>query len=785
MLPKSLKKLVLRKELSLVTEVIQSIDPQLCIQDAEGAYLLGNQALHPANSQSHSAAIHLEGEETIGWVVGSAKAPIAAKLLSRLACREMEKRAITQDLLSKYKEITLLFKISENIVEITDIQEISQLILNEAQKLVPSCAGSLRLLRETTQTLEPVATCSSAQHSSQTITDQSPEPAIQPPIKLGEGIIGQIADTRRGEIVNHVLSDARYRNKTDQRCSTLICIPLKIKDRLVGVITLYRLRLQPYRSEDFKRLTTLAAYAASVISMIMHERQLKESRQNELIFELSSQIRDSLEISNTLETAVRKIRSVLSADRCFFLWYQQSPETEQSSVEHAEPAESDYLDIVSEAKDPALAPIIGTYRLTEVGHNELLRQLRSRCVVQINDVNQLDNTPLKTFLQHYNCEALLAFPMVTRAGQVGVLCCSSSRPRDWDSEETKLLRSVSNQLIIAIDQAELYERSCITAQVAEDKAQALAVALGNLRRMQAQLIRTEKMSSLSRMVAGIAHEINNPVNFIHGNLHHLNSGIFDMMELLDCYQRTYPQATEELNTLKKEIDIAFLQDDLPKLLNSMSTGTERIEKIVLSLRNFSQLDQAERKAVDLHDGLNSTLLLLKRRFHKNSRAVPVALVKHYGNLPKVECYAKQMNQVFLSLLSNALEALERNTVDTPTITIETTEADGFAIIRVADNGSGIAKDVLPYIFDPFFTTKDVGEGTGLGLSMSYQIVVDEHKGHIECRPTVSGGTEFTVKIPLARSEPEQAESKQANSNKDAVLSNATTTLVGMPRISSS
>jgi len=755
MLPKSLKKLVLRKELSLITEVIQAIDPQLCVQDTEGACLLGHhlhqQDQHQYDSTLCKTAITLEGGETIGWVAGSKKAPVAAKLLTRLAYRELEKRAITQDLLSKYKEITLLFKVSENIVEITDIQEISQLMLDEAQQLAPSCLGSLLLLRETTQTLEPVASCGVL--PSQETPALKNEVTEQTAIKLNEGIIGKIAATKRGEIVNHVLSDTRYSAEVDQRCSALICIPLKVKNRLIGVIALYRLRLQPYRSEDLKRLTTLAAYAASIISMILHENQLKESRQNEMIFELSSQIRNSLELSQTLDTAVRRIRSILSSDRCFFLWHQHPRSVEGSQQISAEATTEKlttqaHFSIVSEAKDPALAAMTGSHSLKEVSH-ELINRLYAQHVIKISSIDQLnDNISLRDFLQHYNCKALLVFPMLTRTKQLGLLCCSSSHARDWDYEEVKLLQAVSSQLIVAIDQAALYERSRRAAQLAEVKAQALSVALGDLRTMQSRLIRTEKMSSIGRMVAGIAHEINNPITFIHGNIDHLGAGIADMLDLLRCYQQTYPETTEELEKLSQEIDLDFLQDDLPKLLSSMSTGTARIAKIILSLRNFARLDQAAKKAVDLHEGLDSSLLLLNSRFQGGSRTPPVSLVKHYGDLPKVECYAKQINQVFSNLLTNALDAVDNSKANTPTITITTTEAEGWAVIQIADNGAGIAADVLPYIFEPFFTTKDVGEGTGLGLSMSYQIVVDEHKGHINCSPAAGGGTEFTVKIPL-------------------------------------
>ncbi len=751
MLPKSLKKLVLRKELSLVTEVIEALDANLCVQSAEGVYLLGN-TLQQAESPYRSA-IQLEGE-TIGWVSGGAKADIAAKLLSSLACRELEKRTITQDLLSKYKEITLLFRISERIVETLDVSEITHLVLGEAQQLLPSDGGALMLLHETTHTLESVASFTG---------DQRQE--TQQTYPLGKGLIGKIVASGRGEIVNNVLADPRYVDE-GQRYNTLMCVPLKTKDRLIGAIALHRLRPQPYRSEDFKLLTTLAAHTASVISVLLNEKQLQESRQNELIFELSSQIRDSLDLSETLKTAVFKIQSVLRLDRCFLLWHRlsidmiapESPGLSESSVATERPAQEHFA-IVSEARNPALPSITGTYAIKDLG-NHFLNEIYHQNIVKIEDANQLSDPILQKFLQSHHCDALLACPILTRVGQVGLLCCSSSQPRIWEAEEIKLLQSVTNQLIIAIDQAELYEQRCNAAQLAEEKAQALGKALSDLKKVQIQLVQTEKMSSLGQMVAGIAHEINNPVSFIHGNLSHLQENVKDLLYLVECYQKEMSEPTAAIEEAIADVNLGFLSQDLPKLLDSMAIGTKRIREIVLSLRTFAQLDQAEFNTVDIHEGLDSALLLLKHRFYVRKQTQDnakrnrpeITLIKNYGQLPLVNCYANQLNQVFTHLISNALDALEIST-NSPRTLIVTTALDrnrDQAIISIGDNGPGMSESVRQKIFDPFFTTKAIGKGTGLGLSISYQIITERHRGSLRCHTTLSEGSEFVIKIPIHR-----------------------------------
>ena len=275
------------------------------------------------------------------------------------------------------------------------------------------------------------------------------------------------------------------------------------------------------------------------------------------------------------------------------------------------------------------------------------------------------------------------------------------------------------------------------------------------------------MSSLGQLVAGVAHEINNPVSFIHGNLPYADRYVRDLLHLVHLYQQHYPQPVSEIQAQAEAIDLNFLLEDLPKLLGSMQLGAERIRQIVLSLRNFSRLDQAEMKPVDLHDGIDSTLLILQNRLKARAGHPGILVVKEYGDLPAVECYAGQLNQVFMNLLTNAIDAVDESlrlkeegvntddnwlgTIHIRTETIDGNESNNLptrVAIRIADNGPGMSEAVLSKLFDPFFTTKPPGQGTGLGLSISYQIVVQKHGGQLKCCSSPGQGAEFSIEIPI-------------------------------------
>ena len=268
---------------------------------------------------------------------------------------------------------------------------------------------------------------------------------------------------------------------------------------------------------------------------------------------------------------------------------------------------------------------------------------------------------------------------------------------------------------------------------------------------------------MGQLVAGVAHEINNPVNFIYANIDHARGYIKDLLSLVETYQREYPNPKPAIADTIAEIDLEFLQDDLQQLLNSMQVGADRIRNIVLSLRNFSRLEESLMKSVDIHEGIDNTLMLLQSRLRDEENGWEIEVMKKYGKLPNVTCYASQLNQVFMNILSNSIDAVKdrqrKKRVDnsgkpsplpSPRITITTELMSSERVkIAIADNGTGISAQVQPKIFDPFFTTKPVGSGTGLGLSISYKIVVDSHGGQLNCVSVLGKGTMFAIEIPIS------------------------------------
>jgi two-component system, NtrC family, sensor kinase len=334
----------------------------------------------------------------------------------------------------------------------------------------------------------------------------------------------------------------------------------------------------------------------------------------------------------------------------------------------------------------------------------------------------------KTITQQANFD--LQAP-VTTEDEVGTLAKSINQLVQWVAEYT-------HELELA--------RQTLEERV-QERTEELTAALHQLKQTQTQLIQTEKMSSLGQMVAGVAHEINNPINFIHGNLEYANQYIVDLLNLLRLYQQEYPQPTEAIAAEIADIELDFLTEDLLKLFESMKIGSERIRQIVLSLRNFSRLDEAQMKLVDIHEGIDNTLLILNSRLKHG-----IEVIKKYGELPEIECYPAQLNQVFMNIIVNAIDALEESENNSkkskiPQILIQTQKlASSQILVRICDNGPGIPPAIQSKLFDPFFTTKEPGKGTGIGLAICYQIV-EKHGGKIEVISSLGSGAEFAIALP--------------------------------------
>ncbi|WP_088241789.1 GAF domain-containing protein [Calothrix rhizosoleniae] len=359
------------------------------------------------------------------------------------------------------------------------------------------------------------------------------------------------------------------------------------------------------------------------------------------------------------------------------------------------------------------------------------------------------------YLTPLNITSVLDSPIRFSGETIGVLCIERiDIPWQWHPEDENFARSIADIFSLAIESRDRQQAEIQFKQQTQD----LENALHQLQRTQSQLIQSEKLSSLGQMVAGVAHEINNPINFIHGNLVPATEYTQDLLGLLDLYQKHYPNPPEEVEEEIETIDLEFLKVDIVKLLNSMEVGTQRVREIVLSLRNFSRLDEAEFKKVDIHEGIDSTLMILQNRLKATPERPEISIIKEYASLPPIECYPGQLNQVFMNIIANSIDALEeynqqstyKEMIASPRCIRVSTSiiSEKSVVINISDNGLGISEEIQTKLFDPFFTTKDVGKGTGLGLSISYQVIVEKHRGKLSCYSVLGEGAEFVIQIPI-------------------------------------
>lgn len=310
--------------------------------------------------------------------------------------------------------------------------------------------------------------------------------------------------------------------------------------------------------------------------------------------------------------------------------------------------------------------------------------------------------------------------------------------------------SDAEQLILDLYQVELYKQSCAATKNAQDHAHKLAETLEELKATQMQLIQREKMSTLGNLLAGVAHEINNPVSFVNGNLKYAQEYVESIVKVINLYQEEYPNPVDNISNLIEDCELDYILEDLPKILTSLKMGSDRICEIVSSLKNFTHSEQSSPQKYDIHQGIDSTLLILNNKIKDIRKNREITVIKDYDNLPLIECYPGKINQVLMNLISNAIDALESKEIDKKSQIKITTECiDNQQIkIKIADNGCGITEEAKSKLFEPFFTTKPVGKGTGLGLSISYQIIVENHRGKLDCISEEGKGTEFIIELPI-------------------------------------
>ncbi|OUL26441.1 GAF domain-containing protein [Nostoc sp. 106C] len=472
----------------------------------------------------------------------------------------------------------------------------------------------------------------------------------------------------------------------------------------------------------------------------------QSAEQRRILFDLVVKIRESLDLDTIFKTTVNEVRRSLKGDRVGI--FRFDPDVGFCSGEFI-------AEDVLPQFDSALSMKVQDYCFGD----HFAPQYRQGQVQVISDINSIGSkVPHLDVIERFQVKAQVVVPLMEGDELWGLLCIHQcTHARNWEETELEFVTQVATQFSVALRQANLFQQSSLLGQTREEANQ-LAQALNELRTAQMQIIHAEKMASLGQLVAGVAHEINNPINFIYGNLQHAHQYTKDLLRCLELYRHYHPDTVPEIHEFLKKTEIDFLFDDLPKLFQSMQIGSERICEIVTSLRNFSRLDEAELKEANIHEGIDSTLMILQHRLKPSSDIPTINVSKDYDSLPLIECYPGQLNQVFMNLLSNAIDALEERNACTSAEVIATKPSEiristsllnkDWIAIRIADNGLGMDEKVLSRLFDPFFTTKVVGKGTGLGLSISYQIVSDKHKGKIYCQSELGKGTEFVVELPI-------------------------------------
>jgi signal transduction histidine kinase len=450
------------------------------------------------------------------------------------------------------------------------------------------------------------------------------------------------------------------------------------------------------------------------------------------LIQASQAISGEIELDKLLTTLLKIALANAGATKCVLLLKQEQ-----------------YLQVVArveEGQEPELLPSIPLESSQDVAISLVNTVKRSLKPLVIVDARVSSQVAGDIYIQKHQPKSILCIPILNQGQLIGILYLENNLTVGaFTSDRIQVLNLLASQAAISLENARLYQES--------------QQAFTDLKQAQIKIVQSEKMSALGNLVAGVAHEINNPVSFLVGNIQPALDYIKNLFGLLDLYQKKYPQLDPEIKEEIENIELDYIREDLPKLIGSMREGVKRIRDISTSLRTFSRADTNSPVACNIHDGIDSTIMILKHRLKANDTRPEIEVIRKYGNLPQVECYAGQLNQVFMNLLANAIDALDESNTGrsfaeikaTPNKIIIKTELSGDrqqVVIRIKDNGVGINEAVREKIFEDLFTTKELGKGTGLGLAIARQIIVEKHSGFLNVNSTLGQGTEFIITLPI-------------------------------------
>ncbi|BAY11777.1 trifunctional serine/threonine-protein kinase/ATP-binding protein/sensor histidine kinase [Calothrix sp. NIES-2098] len=564
-------------------------------------------------------------------------------------------------------------------------------------------------------------------------------------------IINYVKNTQQTIIIDNCKTEipgiiGEYMHATQPK--SVLCTPIIHQGHLVGILYLEnQLTTGVFDSDRLEIIQMLSAQAAISLenARLYRESQVKAQQlqqslqQQKTLFHVVTQIRESLELDAIFRAVTQNIRQILNADRVGIYQFHLGENYE-------------YGELIAEDVLPEFTSGLAVKVHDRCFGDNFARLYKQGRICAIDDVNtDAVKDCHRAILAQFQVRASLVVPIMQNDELWGLLCIHQcDRPRHWQASEIQFAQQIGAQMGVALQQTDLLLAT-------QKQATQLEQTLQHLQQTQLQLVQHEKMSALGNLVSGVAHEMNNPLGFIAASLEQTKPALADIVEHLKLYQASLANPDDKILDHAKKIDLDYSLADLPKVIDAMVMACDRLKNISTSLRTFSRADKDYKVPFNIHEGIDSTILILKHRLKANNQRPAIVITNEYSNLPKIECFPGQLNQVFMNIIANAIDALDEANIGQKFADIEanpnhikitTSVTDNQVKITIADNGKGMSQEVKQKIFDHLFTTKEVGKGTGLGLAIARQIVEETHNGKLICHSVVGKGTEFIIQLPL-------------------------------------